>query len=162
MNNKLILKWDIGILNKMIGLAYKKSRNITLFNLRNLQELIRNSDFSLYENKNMIIKRVQFLSRSLEAKLDHKFADESIIINYAVEDANDPTMEEIVNNLPKYKQLNYREIEYLNKLIEDRLRYGSLETFLDDMTTIIDKIQNGEYATYSEAFLWVDNWINDF
>ena len=93
MNNKLILKWDIGILNKMIGLAYKKSRNITLFNLRNLQELIRNSDFSLYENKNMIIKRVQFLSRSLEAKLDHKFADESIIINYAVEDANDPTME---------------------------------------------------------------------
>ena len=45
MNNKLILKWDIGILNKMIGLAYKKSRNITLFNLRNLQELIRNSDY---------------------------------------------------------------------------------------------------------------------
>ena len=58
--NKLILKWDIGVLNKMIGLVYKKSRNITLFNLRNLQELIRNSDFTLYTNKNMIIKRVQF------------------------------------------------------------------------------------------------------
>ena len=162
MEKKLTLKWDVGILNKLIGLAYKKSSNITIFNLRNLQKLLDQSDFSLYENKSIIIKRVEFLKRSLEAKLDHKFADESIIINYATESTDDDILNDIVNNLPKYKQLNHSEIQYLNKMVEDRLRYGSLENFMDRMTNIITRIEDGEFKTYSEAFLWVDEWINDF
>ena len=87
--DKLTLKWDAGILNKLIGLTYKKNQHITIFNLRNLQKLLYASDFSQYINKAMIIRRVDFLKRSLEARLDHKFTDESIIINYAMEDTAD-------------------------------------------------------------------------
>ena len=47
-------------------------------------------------------------------------------------------------------------------MVEDRLRYGSLENFMDRMTNIITRIEDGEFKTYSEAFLWVDDWINDF
>lgn len=160
--DKLTLKWDAGILNKLIGLTYKKNQHITIFNLRNLQKLLYASDFSQYINKAMIIRRVDFLKRSLEARLDHKFTDESIIINYAMEDTDDDVTNEIVNNLPKYKQLNHNEIQYLNKMVEDRLRYGSLQTSLHEMQSIIEKVESGDFNTYSEAFLWIDEWVGKF
>lgn len=159
---KMTLKWDAGILNKLIGLTYKKSHYITIFNLRNLQKLLDKSDFTQYLNKSMIIKRVEFLKRSLEARLDHKFADEALMINYATEDVEDDIVSEIVNNIPKYKQLNHSEIQYLNKMVEDRLRFGSLSSFLNEMTEIIENVESGEFGTYSEAFLKIDQWVNNF
>lgn len=160
--DKIIIKWDIGMLNKLIGMTYKKSQTITIFNLRNVQKLLNTCDFSMYQNKSMIIKRVEFLRKSLEAKLDQKFADDSIIINYAVDDVDDPTLNDIVNNLPKYKQLNHNEIKYLNKFVEDRLRYGTIQYHLTQMRDIIEKIENGEFSTYSEAYLLLDNWVKNF
>ena len=97
----LKIKLDINILNKYIGMVYKKNQYITIFNLRNIQKLIENCDLSIYQNKSIIIKRVDFLKRSLEAKLDQKFQDDSMIINYATEDIEDPVTTDIISNLPK-------------------------------------------------------------
>lgn len=161
LDEKLKSKWSIGLLNKLIGLAYKKNQYITIFNLRNLQKLLSISDFKMYENKSVIIKRVEFLQRTLEAKLDHKLTDESLIMDYAAQDAIDDTIDNIVANIPKYKNLNHSEIQYLNKMVEDRLTFGKLENHLEDMTRIIEMIDTGEYATYAQAYLMVDQWIND-
>lgn len=162
MDERIVVKWDIGILNKLIGLVYKKNQYITIFNLRNVQKLMSVCDFSFYGNKSIIIKRIEFIKRSLEAKLDHKFGDESIIINYAKQDEDDPIINDIINNLPKYKQINHSEIMYLNNMVEDKLRYGTLQTYLNQMTDIIEDIESGEYSTYAEAFLKVDDWVNRF
>ena len=155
-------KWDVGILNKLIGMTYKKNHYITKFNLRNIQRLLRESDFSLYQNKSIIIKRIEFLNRSLEAKLDKKFQDESIIINYAIQDSSDTVTNDIINNLPKYKQLNHAEITYMNEMVEDRLKYGQLINYTDELESIITKLRVGEYSTYAEAFNVMADWVNRF
>ena len=64
--------------------------------------------------------------------------------------------------MKKYKQLNHSEIQYLNKMVEDRLRFGSLSSFLNEMTEIIENVESGEFGTYSEAFLKIDQWVNNF
>ena len=156
-------KWDISLLNKLIGLCYKKSQYITIFNLRNLQKLMNTSDFSIYANKSQIIKRIIFIRRTLEAKLDHKFLDEGLIINYACNDTDDVVTNDIVANLPKYKNLTHQEIQYLNvNIIEDRLLYGSVQPFLSRMADIIERVESGEFQTYSEAFNWLQEWNQDF
>ena len=101
-----IMKWDIGILNKLIGLTFKKNMYITISVLRNLQKLLDRSDFSVYQSKNLIYKRVEFLKLALKAKLDEKLEDESLILTYCRSDIDDPVIEDIINNLPKYKQNN--------------------------------------------------------
>jgi replicative DNA helicase len=159
---KINFKWDIGFLNKLIGLCYKKNQYITIFNLRNLQKLMNTADFSLYNNKSQIIKRIYFIKRTLEAKLDHKFADESLIINYAVNDEDDVVVNDIVLNLPKYKNLSHSEITYMNRKIEDYLQYGSVGPFLERMAEIIERVDSGEFATYAEAFAWMNEWTKDF
>ena len=156
------MKFDIGILNKFIGLVYKKNQYITIFNLRNLQKLLLNCNVSMYQNKSVIIRRIDFLKRSLEAKLDHKFQDESIILNYAMEDSEDPVLNDIVNNLNKYKQLTHTEIKFLNGMIEDRLKYGVLNNRMKELTDIIEKIENNEYQTYAQGFNMIDEWINKY
>lgn len=158
----MTFKWDIGILNKLIGLCYKKNQYITIFSLRNLQKLMNASDFSKYANKSQIIRRVDFIKRTLEAKLDHKFADDSIIINYASEDTDDPIISDIINNIPKYKNLSHSEITYLNDMVEDRLRYGVVQVFAERMTDIIERINAGEFSTYAQGYLWMEEWARDF
>lgn len=159
---KIVMKLDIGLLNKFIGMVYKKNQYITIFNLRNLQKLVHNLDTSMYQNKSVIIKRLDFLTRSLEAKLDHKFQDETLIINYANEDVDDPVINDIIANLNKYKQLNHSEIQFVNRLVEDRLKYGAMKNRLDEMADIIEKVETNEFTTYAEAINWVDDWVNRF
>lgn len=159
---KISMRLDIGILNKMIGMTYKKNQYITIFNLRNLQKLLNNLDLTTYQNKSVIIKRIDFLKRSLEARLDRKFQDESLIINYANEDVEDPVINDIINNLHKYKQLTHSEIVFINSMVEDRLKYGLLTNRLSELTDIIEKIDSSEFSTYAQAFNWVEDWISKF
>ena len=160
--SNITFKWDIGLLNKLVGMCYKRNQFITIFSLRNLQKLMNDSDFSKYANKSQIIRRVDFIKRTLEAKLDHKFADESIIINYASEDTDDPIVSDIINNIPKYKNLSHSEIDYLNKMIEDRLKYGIIQNHLLKMMDIIERVEAGDFSSYSHAYLWVEDWVRNF
>ena len=159
--NKLKFKWDIGILNKLIGMCYKKSQYITTFNLRNLQKLINISDFTEYETKTQVIKRIVFIQRTLEAKLDHKFTDDSLIINYACNDMMDNVTNDIVNNLNKYKNIVHQDILYINKTIEDRLIYGTAQPYIDRMVDIIEKTESGEFISYAQANLWMVELAQD-
>lgn len=157
---KLTIRWDIGILNKIIGVVYKKNINITIANLRNIQILFNKCDLSIVQNKNTIMKRIQFIRKSLEAKLDNKFEDEALIINYCRTDVDDPIIEDIINNLSAYKKMNHSEIQFINKYVEDRLRHGIVENYIGEMREIIDKIESGEYMTYAEAYLVISHWIS--
>ena len=121
---EITVRWDTGTLNKMIGLVFKTNYNITTANLRNLQKLLNLSNFAPYQSKGIIMKRVRFLKKALLAKLDEQLEDEDIILNYCRPDTPDPLTDDIINSLQKYKQLNNREIQYLNNMVEDRLQYG--------------------------------------
>lgn len=156
------MKWDIGILNKLIGLTFKKNMYITVSILRNLQKLMNQSDFSIYQSKGLIYKRVGFLKKALKAKLDEKLEDESLILTYCRSDLDDPVVEDIINNLPKYKQLNHQEIKFLISYIDDRLHYGIIQVYIEKMAEIMEKIEDGEYQTYAQARMMVDNWVADY
>lgn len=160
--DKYSYKWDIGLLNKLIGMCYKKNQYVTIFNLRNLQKLMKESDFSQYTDKSQIIKRINFIKRTLEAKLDLKFTDESLIANYASEDTDDETTEEIMSGFAKYKTLTHAEVDYLNKVIEDRLLYGSTQGFITEMVDIIDRVESGEFDSYAMAYNWMLDWAQRF
>ena len=153
--DEITTRWDASILNKLIGLAFKTNYNITTANLRNLQQLLNKSNFTHYQTKGVIIKRVNFLKKALKAKLDEQLEDEGLIISYCRPDTPDPITDEIINNLQKYKQLNNREIAFLNGMVEDRLKFGIIQTKINDLKDIIAKIEDGDYSTYAQANLMV-------
>ena len=160
--DEITVRWNASTLNKLIGLTFKTNYNITIANLRNLQRLLDCSNLTPYQTKGVIIKRVRFLKRALKAKLDEQLEDEDIIIDYCRPDTPDPITDEIINNLQKYKQLNNREIEYLNSMVEDRLQFGVVQDKITELKDIVAKIEEGDYQTYAQANCMVMKWIDDF
>lgn len=163
-DEKISMRWDLSILNNFIGMVFKKNQYITVSSLRNLKKLMDRCDYSMYRNKSVIMKRVDFIQKSLIAKLDNKMTDENVIITFCRPDNGntDPVFEDIITNLPKYKQLNHSEIEFLNKFIEDRLQVGVIVNHIQNMKTIIERVEDGEYSTYADANIMVENWINAY
>lgn len=158
------MRWDLSILNNFIGMIFKKNQYITVSSLRNLKTLMDRCDYTMYQNKSVVMKRIDFIRKALVAKLDNKMTDEGVIITFCRPDngAPDPVFEDIVANLPKYKQLNHNEILFLNKFVEDRLQMGIIINHMQDMKTLIERVEDGEYSTYAEAVSQVDDWVNQY
>lgn len=162
MDDKIITKWDAGTLNRCIGLIFKNSPSITVANLRNLQRLFQSCDFSIYRTKGVIIRRVEFIMKALYAKLDEGLEDESLVLNYCRPINNDPIIDDIINNVPRYKQINHKEINFLNRYVEDRLQFGIVQTKLNVMRDLIQKVDDDEFGTLSQVNQSVDEWIADY
>lgn len=150
------------MLNKLIGYIFKRSKNITNLHLRNVQKLLLNCDYSSYSNRPVIMERVHFILQALDARLEQKYEDEGIILEYCTPDSQNPVVEEIIKNLDRYKSLNYREIEFIGKFVEDRLINGIFLNKIMSMKDIIEKVEDGEFRTYAEANAHVQNWINEY
>lgn len=163
INNKELFKirWEVSILNKLIGYVFKSSRNITNLNLRNLQKLLMSCDYSDYENRPMITERVKFILTALDGRLEQKYEDEGILLEYCNQ-LNNPIVEEIMKNLDRYRSLNFKEIEFLTKFVEDRLINGIFMNRLSSMKDIIERMESGDFHTYAEANLVVQEWIRNY
>lgn len=158
----LNMKWEIPILNKIIGYIFKKNKSITNLHLRNIQKLLMMCDYSNYINRPIIMERINFILKALEAKLEQKYEDEGIILEYCTPDVPNSVSDEIIKNLDRYKCLNYKEIEFIGKFIEDRLVNGIFVNKLANMKNIIEKVEDNEFRTYGEMGVAVQDWINDF
>ena len=92
------MKWNISILNKLIGYVFKKSKAINNLNLRNLQRLLKSCNYDSYKNRPVIMERVKFILKALDAKLEKKYEDDDIILEYCTPDFENLVVDEILNN----------------------------------------------------------------
>lgn len=162
-NQELLkLTWNIQLLNKIIGYVFKKSKNISRLQLRNVQKLFLSCDYTEYVARPVIMERINFILNSLDARLDKKFEDETIILEYCTPDNDDPVVDDIIKNLDKYKNLNFSEINFISKFIQDRLVNGIFVNKINDMKSIIEKVEDNEFSTYAEANLAIKTWISNY
>lgn len=158
---KLKIPYSPNTLNSYIGYVFKNNVNITMADLRNLQKLIEMSDISIYNGKPKIKRRLEFLQKALEARLNKRFADEGIILNFCKPDIDDPYINEIINNVPAYKKLNYNEIQYITNDVLDKLRYGTIQDHKERIVNVLERIDSQEIESYSQAFLLIRQVIKD-
>jgi hypothetical protein len=150
------------MLNKLIGYTFKKSKNINNLNLRNVQKLLQSCNHEPYENRPVVMERIKFILKALEARLDLKYEDDAIILEYCTPDFENPVVDEIIKNLDRYRSLNYKEIDFITNFVEDRLVHGILINKVDVMKNLIEKLEDGEFVSYAEANAKVRDWIRDY
>ena len=158
----LKLSWNVQLLNKIIGYVFKKTKNISNLQLRNVQKLLMNCDYTDYLNRPIIMDRIEFILKALEARLEKKLEDEGIILEYCTPDNSNPVIEEVVKNLDRYKNLNYSEIEFISTFVQDRLTNGIFLNKVKEMKTIIEMMEDNEFPTYADANKRVTEWINEY
>jgi len=147
---KLPMKFDISMLNKLIGYIFKSSSQITRKALNNMKKLFDQIDEKVYEGNDQLETRLYFINRALEARVVKGFEDEGLIINYCRTANYNKELEEIIKNLEIYKKINYEEIKFINKAIQDRLTYAYILTYKDKMYETVERIDAGDFNTYQE------------
>jgi len=86
----------------------------------------------------------------LDAKLVKGFELDEVIINYCKSDTYDKENQDIINNIQLYTRINYEEIKYINKCIEDRLQYYYLYYYKDAIYETIERLDSGDYKSFYE------------
>lgn len=147
---KVAIKFDIKMLNSMIGYIFKKSVQVTRKSLLNMKRLFAVIDENVYEGNEQLEARIYFINRALEARLDKGFENDDSIINYCRTDMHNKENDDIIQSIPIYTKLNYEEIKYLNRAIEDRLNYFYLINYKDEIYSTVEKLDSGDYSSFSE------------
>lgn len=150
-NDKIPLKFDISMLNMFIGYLFKRSVQITRRSLNNMKKLMDIIDESIYDGNENMSGRFEFIKKALEAKLDRGFENDEMVINYCRSDIGDSINKEIIDNIPIYAKINYEEIKYINKAVEDRLQFFYIFYFKDKIYNAVEKIDSGNYKSLFEV-----------
>lgn len=147
---KIPLKFDLSMLNMFIGYIFKNSVQITRKSLLNMKRLFDIIDMDVYSDNDSMQSRIEFINKALDGKLNNGFENNDVIINYCKSDTSDPEIEKIIKNIPDYMKINYDEIKYINRCVEDRLQYYYLYFYKDILYETIERLDSGEYKSFNE------------
>jgi len=148
---KIAIKFDISILNSMIGFLFKQSVQINRKALNNMKKLFDIIDTTIYEGNDKLEARLNFIKTALDARITKQFENESMIINFCRGDTYNKDTEEIISAIGAYRRINYEEIKFINKAIQDRLKYSYLLDIKDRMYNVVEKIDSGDFESFQDV-----------
>lgn len=149
-DNKFPIKFDITMLNAMIGYIYKDSNQITKKALLNMNRLFNKVDDDLYSANSKMYARLNFIRKSLDGILNNGIVNRGILLSYSKDINDNPDIEEIVENIEQYSNLNYEEIQYISKSVEDRLKFMNIYAYKDKIFETVERLDRGDYDTLEE------------
>ena len=145
--SKYPIKFDITMLNAMIGYIYKETNQVTKKALLNMSRLFNKVDDELYSK---MYARLLFIRKSLDGILNGGIVNRGLLLSYAKKVNEDPDTEEIIENIERYTRLNYEEIQFISKSVEDRLKFMNIYAFKDKIFETVEKLDRGDYDTLEE------------
>lgn len=148
--SKYPIKFDITMLNAMIGYIYKETNQVTKKALLNMSRLFNKVDDDLYSANSKMYARLSFIRKSLDGILNGGIVNRGLLLSYAKKVNEDPDTEEIIENIERYTRLNYEEIQFISKSVEDRLKFMNVYAFKDKIFETVEKLDRGDYDTLEE------------
>lgn len=147
---KFPIKFDIAMLNAMIGYIYKETNQITKKAMLNMNRLFNKIDDDIYNANTKMYTRIKFIKKSLDGILNGGILNKELLVSYAKNVNDDEETQDIINNLDRYTRLNYDEINYISKCVEDRLKYINVYMYKDKIFDTVEKLDRGDYETLEE------------
>ncbi|MDD3172080.1 MAG: DnaB-like helicase C-terminal domain-containing protein [Herbinix sp.] len=158
LETKLPFKFDLNTFNLFIGFIYidtnkeiktKEQRAVTKKSLGNLYRLLKMTDEKIYIGKPELEERLNFCIKSLESILEAKMVTRGAIIEN-IREINNNIQDNIIDNIPRYERLNLDEIRFINRMIEDRLKFSFVETICPRITSLLETKESGAFKSYAE------------
>ena len=110
-----------------------------IVNIKNLMELL---DPSVYKNDPDKSKRVDFINKGIEARLDYNLNDPYMIVSHIYGGITDTS----VVDLDKFTGLTNSEITWLNTAVSESLKYSTIEKNIDDLMDVCNRIKSAGFA----------------
>lgn len=149
--SKIKVKFDIHMLECIIGFIYKDSKLRSRKVLKNIRTLFDIIDESVYINDVDLYSRFWVIQRTLDVIFIDGFENESVIITKLMDDPKcDDSITQVINHIAEYKTISYEESKYIIKAIDDRLQFGYILTVKELYEDIFSQFDEEGYKTYKE------------
>lgn len=125
--------------------------------LVNLRKLLSIIDYSTYENDPEKTKRVNFLLKALEARLDNNINDRDIILTYINGGLSYPI------DFLDYNRLNLSkdEILYIHNLVSETLQYQFIYNSIDDIQDVCTRFKTSDFSNRGNIVKEFENIVDD-
>lgn len=149
--SKIKIKFDIRMLECIIGFLYKDTKLRTLKVLKNCRALFDIIDESIYINDVDLYSRFWIIQKTLDIILTEQFEDRRAIESRLSDEPQyNEEIKRVIECIDKFTEINYNECKYVVKTIDDRLRYGYIITIKELFNERLESFDNSEYKTYKE------------
>lgn len=152
------IKLQLDILNLDILCRYvlQTPALLRMEHLVNLRKMINIVDPCIYENDPEKLKRVQFIFKALEARLDHNINDQDLTLAYV---NNNTTFD--IDFIDRDKiDLSKDEISYGHEIVGQGLRYQFVYNNVDDILDICTRFKAADFAHKGEVVEELENIVD--
>lgn len=144
-SKKIPLNFDLSSLDLLCNFVLSENRNIRrmqFINLRNLMELI---DMEKYISDQERYKRVLFIKKGLEARLERNLNDKVMIMKYI----NGGFLDSDIIDISNFKDMNNAEIDWINETVSSALKYSFIYERTDSMIDLWQRFKSADYRSVS-------------
>ena len=156
-NKQIDINLDLRTLDIMCKSLVTDSQIIRrgqLVNLRNLIALIKPEN---YTNDSEKMKRIQFIKKGIEARLICNLTDPYMILSHI----NGGILGTDIIDLDQFTGLTSAEIEWMNNMVSETLKFSHVYNDADRLMDICSKIRASDYGSKSEIVSEFEQAIND-
>ena len=156
-NKQIDINLDLRTLDIMCKSLVTDSQIIRrgqLVNLRNLIALIKPEN---YTNDSEKMKRIQFIKKGIEARLICNLTDPYMILSHI----NGGILGTDIIDLDQFTGLTSAEIEWMNNMVSETLKFSHVYNDADRLMVICSKIRASDYGSKSEIVSEFEQAIND-
>lgn len=135
--DKAKINIDLNTLNIFCRYILQDARLIRMEHLVHLRKLLNSIDNSTYENDPDKVKRIDFLYKALEARLDYNLTDKELILTHI--NGGLPFQVDFLDydNL----MMDKSNVQYCHKLVEDTLKYSFFYNDIDDLQDVMTQFK---------------------
>lgn len=141
---KISINLDIIALQLFCNFIVSENKNIHKSNIINLNNLINNLDMSVYQDDNEKLSKIDFIKKGIDARLNYNLNKKELILMHIngglLDNESNNTIEEIDND----------EINWINKIVADALKYGSIYSYVNKMENLCSKFKATDYSSKTD------------
>ena len=154
---KVKFNFDLQAFQLMSCYLLSSNKNITRGHLISLRNLIEIMDETPFENNPEIMKRINFIKKGLEGKIDKNLRDPRLIVKYIYGGLIDDS-ELDVNEL-NY-ELNNGELKWMNETVSTSLKYSYIHNDVDRMIELATRFKTSDYKNSEEIVNQMEEWVD--
>ena len=117
---KIPLNFDLTSLDLLCNFVISENRNIRRLQYINLRNLIEILDMERYVSDEERYKRILFIKKGLEARLERNLNDSVMILKYI----NGGIIDNDIIDISTFKDMSNAEIDWINETVSNALKYS--------------------------------------
>lgn len=138
---------DLSTLNIYCEYILSENAYIKGSNLQTMKKLFDNIDHTIYQGDPDREARVEFITRGLDARLNHKIRDRKLIEQYI----NGGPMDKPLLNTSNFHELSTEDIDWINTSLSETVKYLFMYDYMDQISDLYQRFKSENYKRRADV-----------